>query len=84
MDEDRDGCRHYFRPLLQPLILNATSVSEAALLINRVLWNINGQWNIYFKPNQTPDIMSPTEVCSQTPQVDIFSHSKCKDIICLL
>ena len=59
MDEERDGCRHFFQPLVEPLVANASSISEAALSVNRLLWSKLG--GIYFKPNQTPDIMSPTQ-----------------------
>ena len=59
LDEDRDGCRHAFRPLVTPLLGNATTAGEAALQINKLLWSI---WGIKFKPNQTPEIMSPTQV----------------------
>ena len=59
LDEDRDGCRHAFRPLVTPLLGNATTTGEAALQINKLLWST---WGIKFKPNQTPEIMSPTQV----------------------
>lgn len=63
MDEDRDGCRHSFQPLVTPLVSNASSISEAALMVNHHLWSM---WGIYFKPNQTPDILSPTQVRPDT------------------
>ena len=64
MDEDRDGCRHSFRPLVEPMIADASSIGSAALAVNKHLWSIKGYWDIHFKPGQTPEYMSPTQVCT--------------------
>ena len=44
---------------LLPLVQDAGSLSEAALVLNRDIWSI---WGIVFQANQTPDIMSPFQV----------------------
>jgi hypothetical protein len=61
MDEPREDWRTRFTPLLAPLIGNCTSISEAALRINQVLWSL---WTpaIHFQADQTPGIMSPSQV----------------------
>lgn len=58
MDEDRDGCRQFFRPFTEPLIQDLETIGEAALEVNRRLWDF---WGIHFKGNQTPEILSPTQ-----------------------
>ena len=55
-----------------PLVQNATSLSEAALILNKEIWSI---WGIAFKSNQTPDIMSPFQVCRQLPQLSCIALS---------
>ena len=62
MDEDRDGCRHSFQRLVEPMIENTSSIGEAALSVNKNLWSIKDYWDIHFKPNQSPEILSPTQV----------------------
>ncbi len=62
MDEDRDGCRHSFHPLVTPMIANTSSTGEAALLINKDIWSLKDYWDIHFKPNQSPEILSPSQV----------------------
>ena len=61
MDELRDNWRPLFHERFSPLVKNATGISEAALLLNQHIWPI---WNITFKANQTPDIMSQFQVVS--------------------
>lgn len=68
MDEDRDGCRHSFRPLVEPMVEGVESAGKAALLINKKLWSIPGVWHITFKANQTPQILSPSQVTPLTLQ----------------
>ncbi len=62
MDEPREDWRMLFTPLLAPVIENCTSISEAALRINQVLWSL---WTpaIHFQADQTPGIMSPSQAC---------------------
>ena len=62
MNEARDGCRHSFWPIVSPMIADAGTTGEAALAVNKAVWSIKGFWDIHFKPNQTPEYMSPTEV----------------------
>ena len=62
--------RPLFHERFSPLVQSATGISEAALLLNQNIWPI---WNITFKANQTPDIMSPSQVrvatiCATAPQ----------------
>ena len=59
VDEARDDWRGLFFMRFMPLVERASSLSEAALILNRDIWGI---WNITFKANQTPDIMSPFQV----------------------
>ncbi len=59
MDEPRDNWRPLFFQRFLPLIQDARSLSEAALILNENIWSI---WGIVFKPNQTPEIMSPFQV----------------------
>ena len=61
VDEMRDNWRPLFHERFNPFIINATGISEAALLLNQNIWPI---WNITFRANQTPDIMSPSQVCN--------------------
>eukprot|EP00884_Botryococcus_braunii_P010765 jgi/Botrbrau1/19690/Bobra.0003s0051.1 len=61
VDEPREEWRTLLQKLVAPLIANCTSISEAALVVNQQLWEL---WDppIRFKPNQTPDILSPSQV----------------------
>lgn len=59
VDEPRDDWRGLFFTRFMPLVEGASSLSEAALILNRDIWAI---WDITFKANQTPDIMSPFQV----------------------
>lgn len=59
VDEPRDNWRPLFFQRFLPLIQDAGSLSEAALILNENIWSI---WDIVFKPNQTPEIMSPFQV----------------------
>ena len=59
VDEMRDDWRPLFYERFSPLVQSATGISEAALLLNQNIWPI---WNITFKANQTPNIMSPSQV----------------------
>lgn len=62
MDEIRDGWRYFFQTVVDPIVANASSTSSAALLVNKKVWSVPGFWDISFKPNQTPEIMSPIQV----------------------
>lgn len=73
MDEDRDGCRHYFERLVQPMIANTSSIGNAALLVNKNLWSIKDYWDVHFKPNQSPEILSPTQVLHCPPLACLIS-----------
>ena len=44
------------------MIDNASSIGEAAMSVNKNLWSIEDYWDIHFKPNQSPEILSPTQV----------------------
>ena len=59
VDEPRDDWRGLFFSRFLPLVQDAGSLSEAALVLNRDIWSI---WGIVFQANQTPDIMSPFQV----------------------
>ena len=59
VDERRDNWRPLFQEHFSPLISGATGLSDAALTLNKEIWQI---WNITFEANQTPDIMSPFQV----------------------
>ncbi|CAL5223901.1 g6497 [Coccomyxa viridis] len=59
VDERRDNWRPLFQEHFSPLISDAAAISEAALTLNREIWQF---WNITFKANQTPNIMSPFQV----------------------
>ncbi len=59
LDEPRDDWRLLFQPLMAPVVANASSITEAAQVLNRDIW---AMWGIVFKPHQTPDIMSPSQV----------------------
>ena len=59
VDEPRDNWRAMFFQRFLPLVQNASSLSEAALTLNKEIWSI---WGITFKSNQTPEIMSPFQV----------------------
>ena len=59
VDERREDWRLLFQERFSPLISGATGLSGAALTLNREIWQL---WNITFKANQTPDIMSPFQV----------------------
>jgi hypothetical protein len=59
VDEPRDAWRPLFFSRFLPLIKYATTLSKAALILNKEIWSI---WNVTFKANQTPDIMSPFQV----------------------
>ena len=61
VDERRDNWRPLFQERFSPLLSDAAGISEAALTLNREIWQF---WNITFKANQTPDIMSPFQVLS--------------------
>jgi hypothetical protein len=56
LDENRD----FWRPLLfthhYPLVKDAKSVEEAALILSRGIWKY---WNVTFVSDQTPTTMSP-------------------------
>lgn len=60
LDEERDFTtwRPMFHALFSPLVAPAKSITEAAQILNRHIWSF---WGIYFKPQQTPEIMSPTQ-----------------------
>ncbi len=59
LDEPRDAWRAVFTRTLTPLVANATSLTDAALRLNRDMWAL---WGIVFKANQTPMILSPSQV----------------------
>lgn len=56
VNERRDDWRPLFVQKFSPFISSASSLSEAALTINRRIWSV---WNITFLSDQTPTIMSP-------------------------
>ena len=58
LDEPREDWRPLFFERFMPLIENATSMIDAVQILNRDIWK---PWNIVFKSNQTPDIMSPSQ-----------------------
>jgi hypothetical protein len=51
----------YCPNLWQALVQGAQSTTEAAMAINRGIWQF---WGIVFKPDQTPEIMSPSQACT--------------------
>ncbi len=59
VDEARDTWRPLFWECFSPLVQAASGVSAAVLSLNKNIWSL---WNITFKANQTPDIMSPFQV----------------------
>ncbi len=69
VDERRDTWRPLFQERFSPLIRDAAGISEAALTLNREIWQF---WNISFKANQTPNIMSPFQVPSALLVSDLY------------
>eukprot|EP00879_Flechtneria_rotunda_P002678 GHRR01002883.1.p1 GENE.GHRR01002883.1~~GHRR01002883.1.p1 ORF type:complete len:305 (+),score=65.54 GHRR01002883.1:356-1270(+) len=59
VDEPLDNWRAMFYKRFAPMVANATSLAEAAQILNRDIWRI---WGIHFLPDQTPEIMSVTQV----------------------
>ncbi len=70
LDEPREDWRSLFAPLLAPLVNSTATTLEAASEINTQLWTLNG-WNITFKSNQTPLIMSPSQVSNRYRPVPV-------------
>lgn len=60
LNEPRDSLRKSFHKIFTPWLLNTSTITEAALLLNKDLWKV---WGIHFKANQTPEILSPSQVC---------------------
>lgn len=61
LDEPREDWRSQFYSLFSPLVTDTTNTLDAAMELNYKIWTLRG-WNITFKSNQTPDIMSPSQV----------------------
>eukprot|EP00877_Chromochloris_zofingiensis_P010566 jgi/Chrzof1/5763/Cz16g14270.t1 len=58
LDEPVDNWRPLFYQLFKPLVVNASSLTEAAQILNRDIWKI---WGIHFKADQAPEILSPSQ-----------------------
>ncbi|PNW71410.1 hypothetical protein CHLRE_16g653150v5 [Chlamydomonas reinhardtii] len=63
LDEPREDWRSLFYDKFSPLVKGTDSLLEAAREINYRIWDLDG-WNITFKAEQTPEIMSPSQVLS--------------------
>ncbi|KAG2485274.1 hypothetical protein HYH03_015949 [Edaphochlamys debaryana] len=63
LDEAREDWRPLFYEKFAPLVAGAATTLEAARELNNRIWTLDG-WNITFKSEQTPDIMSPSQVLS--------------------
>lgn len=61
LDEPREDWRSLFYDKFSPLVKGTDSLLEAAREINYRIWDLDG-WNITFKAEQTPEIMSPSQV----------------------
>ena len=56
LDEQRDPWRQLFYEKFKNLVKSAKTLNEAAQILNKEIWGI---WDIVFKPNLAPKIMSP-------------------------
>ncbi|KAG2441674.1 hypothetical protein HXX76_003292 [Chlamydomonas incerta] len=63
LDEPREDWRSLFYEKFSPLVRGTDSLLDAAREINYRIWDL-GDWNITFKAEQTPEIMSPSQVIS--------------------
>ncbi|GFR45390.1 hypothetical protein Agub_g6769, partial [Astrephomene gubernaculifera] len=61
LDEPREDWRSEFYARFAPMVSGTTSILDAAVALNYQIWT-SGGWNITFKAQQTPDIMSPSQV----------------------
>ncbi|GAX83920.1 hypothetical protein CEUSTIGMA_g11344.t1 [Chlamydomonas eustigma] len=81
LDEPRDKWRSLMMPLFSPLVENASSITEAAQILNRDIWKI---WGIHFVPGQTPAIMSPSQVIqagfASCTGLSIFLVDACRSV----
>lgn len=68
LDEPRDDWRILFSQALSGLVKDAKSSTEAAQILNRDVWSL---WGIVFKADQTPEIMSPSQVSEKISLVDL-------------
>jgi len=60
LDEPRDAWRPLMWAAVPQLVQGARSVAEAAQAVNKGVWALFG--GLYFKADQTPEIMSPSQV----------------------
>ena len=58
MDEERTQWRPLFARILQPLVRDSASTTEAAQQLNKELWKL---FNVRYKADQTPARMSPPQ-----------------------
>jgi len=81
LDEPRDEWRPLLRAALADRVADAGSLGEAAQRVNRDVWGI---WNITFRPEQTPAIMSPTQVIkagyASCTGLSIFLVDACRSV----
>jgi transglutaminase-like putative cysteine protease len=59
LDEPYDHWRPDFFDRFAPMVEEAASITEAAMILNRDIWSI---WGLVFKSDQAPEILSPSQV----------------------
>jgi transglutaminase-like putative cysteine protease len=59
LDEPIDQWRADFMERFSPMVTSASDILEAAAILNQQIWKI---WGIYFKADQAPEILSPSQV----------------------
>ena len=59
LDEPRDDWRTVLRPRCSELVRGATSTAEAALTLNRAVWD---EFKVRYLPNQSPKVLAPLTV----------------------
>ena len=59
LDEPYDHWRPDFYDRFAPMVEGATSITEAAMILNRDIWKI---WGLVFKSDQAPEVLSPSQV----------------------
>ncbi|KIZ07847.1 transglutaminase domain protein [Monoraphidium neglectum] len=84
LDEPYQPWRKLFFQKLAPLVAGASSITEAAQIINRDVWALFSDPPIHFVPDQAPEILSPAQVIAagfaSCSGLSIFLASACRAV----
>lgn len=73
--------RVLFHEKIAPMVAGAASLTEAAQIINRDIWQL---WGLHFVPDKSPEIMSPGQViragCASCTGLAIFLVNACRAV----